>query len=210
MRIIAGLHKGRSLLPPPGKSITRPITGSVKKSLFAMLGEDLSGQVILDLFCGTGTMGIEAISRGAKFCYFAERDPSVIERLVRNLRDIGIADQGTVWRGDVFALLAKWLAPVNAAFDVVFVDPPYAMAREWDWAETNEAIFQPAAAKLAPEGVIVLRTDDSIVIPKNIGNLEVTRTRKYGTMVVTMLMKTEGLTAEATKNAENDVNNQKD
>ena len=85
MRILAGEYKGRKLLPPPGRAQTRPITGSVKKSLFDMLGVRLVDAIVVDLYCGTGTIGLEALSRGAARCYFAERDRAVLERLRRNI-----------------------------------------------------------------------------------------------------------------------------
>ena len=206
MRIIAGLYKGRDLLPPPGESSTRPITGSVKKSLFAMLGEDLSGQRVLDLFCGTGTLGIEALSRGADQCCFAERDPAVIARLMRNLQDCRATAQAVVWRGDVESRLSQWLRELTAPVDVAFVDPPYALARQW-WPCTTgasgaaatgtpalpiKAIFDPLAAKLAPDGIVVLRTDDEAQPPPSLGKLAEVRTRTYGNMVVRLLKKAGG------------------
>ena len=204
MRIIAGLYKGRNLLPPPGESTTRPITGSVKKSLFAMLGEDLSGQRVADLFCGTGTLGIEALSRGAEHCCFAERDPAVIARLVRNLQDCRAMGQAVIWRGDVESRLAQWLGELTAPLDVAFVDPPYALARQWWPGATGdgvtaapqtpampvEAIFVPLAEKLVPDGIVVLRTDDQAQPPPALGPLAAVRTRTYGTMVVRLLKKT--------------------
>jgi 16S rRNA (guanine(966)-N(2))-methyltransferase RsmD len=206
MRIIAGLYKGRDLLPPPGESSTRPITGSVKKSLFAMLGEDLSGQRVLDLFCGTGTLGIEALSRGAEHCCFAERDPAVIARLMRNLQDCRATAQAVIWRGDVESRLAQWLRELTAPVDVAFVDPPYALARQW-WPCTTgvspveadrtgrtpvlpiDAIFAPLAEKLAPDGIVVLRTDDEAQPPPSLGLLGEVRTRTYGNMVLRLLKK---------------------
>ena len=199
MRILAGLYKGRNLLPPPGESSTRPITGSVKKSLFAMLGEDLSGQRVLDLFCGTGTLGIEALSRGAEHCCFAERDPAVIARLTRNLQDCRAMDRAVIWRGDVENRLSQWLGELTAPVDVAFVDPPYALAREW-WPSTTgqtpvlpvERIFAPLAAKLAADGIVVLRTDDEAQPPPSLGLLVEARTRTYGNMVVRLLKKAGG------------------
>lgn len=189
MRIIAGQYKGRNLLPPPGKSITRPITGSVKKSLFAMLGEDLTGQVIVDLYCGTGTMGIEALSRGAARCYFAELDPAVVERLRRNLQDVGAQDRSAIWRGDVQRRLSEWMQQVTQKVDAAFVDPPYAQARQWDWQQAEQTIFAPLANSLADDGVVVLRTDDNAMIPQELAGLKVARVRNYGSMVLTLFTK---------------------
>lgn len=191
MRIIAGKYKGRDLLPPPGgKTITRPMTGLVKKSLFGMLGEDLTGQTVVDLFCGTGTLGIEALSRRARHCFFAERDPSVLERLQRNIKEIGAQAHATIWRGEVEKGLITWLQQVHAPIDVAFVDPPYPLARDWDLAKAAEQIFAPLAGQLAEDGVVVLRTDDlALEIPQPMGGLMIGRVRQYGNMVLTMLVK---------------------
>ena len=191
MRILAGEFRGREILPPPGKSVTRPVTGHVKKSLFALLGEDLRGQTVIDLYCGTGTMGIECLSRGVSRCFFAEKDPRVVERLTRNLRDLRAADRAVIWRGDVQARLADWLAQVMTAVDVVFVDPPYADARRWDWSRAAEAIFAPLAPRLADnDGCVVLRTDAHADAPDTLGGLTCSRIKTYGDMVLRFFVRT--------------------
>lgn len=187
MRIIGGELKGRNLLPPPAGSETRPITGSVKKSLFGMLEPLLDGAAVLDLYCGTGTLGIEAISRGAAWCLFAERDRRVVERLERNIRDAGVADRCAVRRGDVTRHLAGWLAELDREVDVAFVDPPYAHVREWSWADARDRIFAPIAGRLGGRGVVVLRCDESAGPPEQLGDLEVVRTRSYGDMRLALL-----------------------
>lgn len=202
MRIIAGIYKGRDLLPPPGKSSTRPITGSVKKSLFGMLGEDLTGQFAADLFCGTGTLGIEALSRGAAHCCFAERDPRVAAVLMRNLQDCRATQHATIWRGDVTRDLERWLAELDRPLDLAFVDPPYVVAQEW-WpgdakdsvpsrASIVDDVFTPLAGRLAEDGIVVVRTDNRAVVPENLGPLSVIRVRQYGNMVVRLLKKALG------------------
>jgi len=191
MRILSGQFRGREILPPPGKSITRPVTGLVKKSLFSMLGEELPGQTVLDLYCGTGTMGLECLSRGAKRCFFAEKDPRVVERLARNLRDLRVTDRATIWRGDVEARLASWLIQVTDPVDVAFVDPPYADARFLDWSRTAETIFVPLAPRLSDnDGCVVLRTDEHAAVPDELGGLQCSRTKNYGDMVVRFFVKT--------------------
>ena len=178
-------------MPPPGKSVTRPVTGLVKKSLFSMLGEDLAGQTVLDLYCGTGTMGIECLSRGATRCFFAEKDPRVVERLVRNLRDLRADGRAVVWRGDVESRLTDWLDQVADPVDVAFIDPPYADARTWDWQRVAETIFAPLAPRLADgDGCIVLRTDDRAAVPDTLGRLQCSRVKTYGDMAVRFFTKT--------------------
>ena len=78
MQILAGAHKGRKLLSPPRGSEGRPITSMAKKSLFDMLGGRLAGATVVDLYCATGTMGLEALSRGAARCYFADREARLL------------------------------------------------------------------------------------------------------------------------------------
>jgi len=190
VRILAGLYKGREILPPPGMSITRPITGHVKKSLFSMLGESLQDQTVIDLYCGTGTMGIEALSRGAKQCFFAEMDPRVLERLKQNLETLRASDRAVIWRGDVQTKLCGWITGVSNPVDAVFIDPPYADAREWDWSKMGEAIFAPLARVLSDnDGVAVLRTDELAAVPETLGPLTMTKMRKYGDMILRFYMK---------------------
>jgi len=187
LRIIAGTYKGRRLLPPPPGSITRPITGAVKKSLFGMLGERLDEAVVADLYCGTGTMGIEALSRGAVRCYFAERDRKVIQRLRRNIETVDAGDLCTIWQGDVTIRLTRWLGEVQGRIDVAFVDPPYAHARQWPWDKIEGSIFRPLAEHLSAAGVVVLRVPGDVEAPQQLGGLAALRHRRYGNMQVILL-----------------------
>lgn len=189
MHVLGGEFKGRNLLPPPGRSITRPITGAVKKSLFGMLGEDLAGQNVLDLYCGTGTLGIEALSRGARRCAFAENDFRVVQCLKRNLQTLGAMNRAIVWVGDVAARLGGWLENETEPIDLAFVDPPYAQAREWDWLQMGEAIFAPLAAHLAEDGIVTLRLPAEVELPPRIGPLDILRQRTYGGMGLALLGK---------------------
>ena len=191
MYILAGQFKGRLLLSPEGKGTTRQITGHVKKSLFAMLGEMLNGQTVLDLYCGTGTMGLESLSRGAKRCYFADRDPFALTQLGQNIKTLNVADKCTTWSGDIEACLGRWVNEVTDPIDVAFVDPPYATAREWDWASASEKVFAPLAPRLASDGVVVLRVGDRTTVPETLGGLVTGRVREYGDMLLVMLVRPE-------------------
>ena len=126
MRIITGEFKGRKLLPPEGET-TRPITDRVKTALFSILSGWMGGSVVLDLFAGTGSLGLEALSRGARLVCFAERDPSALDRLRGNIEALGIGDRCRVWPGDILTGLAARLAELGETVDVAFVDPPYAL-----------------------------------------------------------------------------------
>ena len=190
MRILAGCYKGHRLLSPPPRAATRPITGRAKKSLFDTLAPRLADAIVLDLYCGTGTMGLEALSRGAKACWFADRDARVLARLKRNIEALGAAERCTVWRGDVAVRLARWLEGIDVPVDVAFVDPPYALARRWKWPTAETKIFAPLAESLADDGLVVLRTPAGLTLPERIAGLYPARTRKYGGTAVALLEKT--------------------
>ena len=117
MRVVAGEFKGRRLHTPRG-SRTRPTADRVREALFSMLG-DVSGARVLDLYAGSGALGIEALSRGAESAVFVERDRGALAALERNLEVTGAP--GEVRRQDV----ARFLARPEGTFDLVFCDPPY-------------------------------------------------------------------------------------
>ena len=180
------------MLPPPPQAQTRPITGRAKKSLFDTLGPYLDEAVVLDLYSGTGTMGIEALSRGAARCIFAEKDRNVVARLRRNIEACGAGDASDIWCGDIRMTLRPRLARLDRKFDIAFVDPPYADARRWDWAKAEANIFAPLADKLADDGLVVLRTPKGLEVPATVAGLTEMRTKKYGSMIITLLGRRDG------------------
>jgi 16S rRNA (guanine(966)-N(2))-methyltransferase RsmD len=188
MHILAGAYKGRKLRSPR-RGHARPITASVKKSLFGMLGEDLSGLRVADLYCGTGTLGIEALSRGAAWCGFADRDSSTVRRLRQNIADVGAGGRSAVWRGDVTARLPDWLQEPGEPMDLAFVDPPFADAQRWDWDRIVDTLFTPLAGRLAAGGLMVLRLPKKLPPPQRLGELELERTKTYGSMGVGLYRK---------------------
>ncbi len=187
MHILSGVHKGRKLLPPPKGAETRPITGLAKKSLFGTLGPLLPGAMVADLYCGTGTLGLEALSNGAGRCIFAERDRAVISRLKRNIDELGVTDQCILWPGDLRRRLAARLDQFDTPVDIAFVDPPYARSRQWDWPTAQRELFAPLAAHLSADGLIVLRLDTHVELPDAIASLSVDRRRTYGSMALVYL-----------------------
>ena len=117
MRIVAGQFKGRRLATPRGTR-TRPTADRVREALFSMLG-DVTGARVLDLYAGSGALGIEALSRGAASAVFVERDPPAVAAIERNLAAVGV--EAVVVRKDV----ARYLARADGPFELVFCDPPY-------------------------------------------------------------------------------------
>ncbi len=164
MRVIAGSAKGRTLLVPRGGG-TRAATDRIRETLFGILTPDLPGSVVLDLFAGSGSLGIEALSRGAARATFVERAPGALAVLRRNIEHAGFGDQATVVRSEVVAFLD---APSDA--DLALCDPPYA----------DVAVLGEVLAKLAAPGRLVVARilrKHPPVIP---ASLAVARTRELG------------------------------
>ena len=120
MRVVAGEFKGRRLAAPRGAR-TRPTADRVREALFSMLG-DVAGARVVDLYAGSGALGIEALSRGAASAVFVERDAQAVAAIERNLEPLDV--EASVARADV----ARWLTRAEGRFDLVFCDPPYDVA----------------------------------------------------------------------------------
>jgi len=154
-----------------------------------MLAPVLDGATVLDLYCGTGTLGLEALSQGAGRCCFADRDRAAIARLRRNIEMVAAADRCEVRCGEVESHLERWLDELGWRVDVAFVDPPYAQTRRWSWAEAADKIFAPLGRRLAEGGVVVLRMSGPEAPPQRVGPLVVRRIRRYGEMVLALMGK---------------------
>jgi 16S rRNA (guanine(966)-N(2))-methyltransferase RsmD len=146
VRIIAGSLKGRRLATPTWEGL-RPTSDKLRETLFNVLGARIEGAHVLDLFAGTGAVGLEALSRGAAFVAGVESDRRAVALAGRNVAACGRAADYTIHSGDVLTVLAQ-LKP-SRAFDIVFLDPPYAYTRTHD-------VLAAAATHLSPEGVLVL------------------------------------------------------
>jgi 16S rRNA (guanine(966)-N(2))-methyltransferase RsmD len=120
LRVISGKARGRRLRPVPGDT-TRPITDRAKESLFNILGTDLHDSTFLDLFAGTGSVGIEALSRGAAFVRFVDHNRQAVETLRANLKSTDLESGCEVLRMDAFTMLER---PADRTFDTVFIAPP--------------------------------------------------------------------------------------
>jgi 16S rRNA (guanine966-N2)-methyltransferase len=151
MRIVAGEFRGRRLLGPPGAG-TRPTADRTREAVFSILG-DVGGRHVLDLFAGTGALGLEALSRGARTAVFVERDRRMLAVARRNVESL-LGERSDVARlcsGDAL----KYLAGAGGErFDLVFLDPPYARA-----AELAAGLAAALPAVLAPGAVIVTESD---------------------------------------------------
>lgn len=159
MRIIAGEHRGRRIIGPRDATTTRPITDRVKTRLFDRLDHRglIADAAVLDVFCGTGTLGLEALSRGAHHVTFIDRDRDALDRLKRNIAALGVGDRATLRRAD--AARAGWVKALDEpTARLAFVDPPYAMLEEaGGWAKMLP-MLEALASAMEPGGVMVLRT----------------------------------------------------
>ena len=171
MRVIAGSAKGRPLRPPR-TSATRPITDRAKESLFSILMPRIADRRFLDLFAGTGSVGIEALSRGAAHATFVERAEPALAGIRHNLELTGLAARAEVVGRDVFGYLRDPPVP----FDVIFVAPP-----QWRglWPRAV-ALLDREPGWLADGAVVVAQHDPSESTPLDLASLELTDERTYG------------------------------
>ncbi|MBI1372693.1 MAG: methyltransferase [Phycisphaera sp.] len=161
MRVIAGTHRGRQLIGPADATTTRPITVRVKTSLFDRL--DAAGRVedavVLDLFTGTGSIGIECLSRGAKHVTFVERDRDALKRLNENLTALRETDNAKVLPSDALSA-ALFPALGGRSFSLVFMDPPYVMMLDERQRQRVENQMSRLAGCCDDDALLVLRTPE--------------------------------------------------
>ena len=170
MRVIAGSAKGR-ILRPPRTSATRPITDRAKESLFAILAPRLPGARFLDLFAGTGSVGIEALSRGCAHATFVERSREALAGIRSNLEVTGLAARADVVARDVFAYLRDTPSPQ----EVIFVAPPQWRGL-WQRAVT---LLDRQPGWLADGGLVIAQHDPAESTALELGRLEPTDERTY-------------------------------
>jgi len=176
MRVIAGELGGRRLHAPRGLA-TRPTSDRVREALFSVLG-DLHGARVLDLYAGTGALGIEALSRGAAHVDFVDSDRSARMTLEENLAALGANDRAHVWALGLPHGLRRLTASLTAA-DLVLVDPPYG-------GEDARAVLRElgGAGALKPGAKVVLERHQKDEVPEAVGMLSRVRERRYGETVV--------------------------
>ena len=177
MRVIAGTAKGRKLLPVPGQR-TRPITDRSKAALFDILGPQVVGCRFLDLFGGTGSVGIEALSRGAAEVVFVEISRPALRTIGENLRRLGLAGGAHVVRGDAFAFLQR---PDIEPFDVIYVAPPQYHRL---WVKALQAI-DARPSLLAEGGQVIVQIHPKEQEPLTLHHLEMVDQRRYGSTLLT-------------------------
>lgn len=176
MRVISGVAKGRRLRPVPG-DVTRPISDRVKEALFDILGDDVVGADMLDLFAGTGSVGIEALSRGARRAVFIEGHREAIATIQANLKLTGLAARAEVIRTDVFIYLAN---DPRQSFHIIYIAPPQYQGL---WARTLK-LLDARPGWLAEDGVAIAQIHPKEYEPLALVNLDLVDQRRYGSTML--------------------------
>jgi|SRR5690625_854228 len=181
MRIVSGEHRGIRLTSVPGKN-TRPTSDKVKESIFNIIGPYFSGGHCLDLFAGSGNLGLEAISRGVDSAVFVEKNALAIKTINENIKKLRVENKARVYRNDAFKSL-KQLTEQNFIFKIIFMDPPYhfkAIHKYLDEIIHNNLLEE--------EGLIIYEHDSTVKAPSHESLLK-TREAHYGTTSITIYKK---------------------
>jgi len=188
MRVIAGRFRGRSLTAPHGHT-TRPITDRAKESLFNVLGGrfgepgSLPDLDVLDLFAGSGALGIEALSRGARSGLFVEKDRAALSALRQNVAALKLSQEARIIAENAWTLPIR--PPTAQGFGLVFVDPPY---REVTQTERVDALLMTLSRNVAEDGLIVLRHGiETSYSPCGLQTLQCVDERRFGSMRILLL-----------------------
>ena len=168
MRVITGLARGRRLETLPGDA-TRPTGEKVKESLFSAIQFDIEGRRVLDLFAGSGQLGIEALSRGASGCVFVDKNTEAVKIIKQNLQHTGLMEKSQVLGTDALSYLTR----PGDRFDLVFLDPPYA-------SDLLTQVLDRVEPLVNDGGIIICETDDSAALPEKLGRFSIAKTYRFG------------------------------
>ena len=174
MRIITGLARGRKLTFPENDRI-RPTTSLVKESIFNIIQFDIEGRRVLDLFAGTGQLGLESLSRGAVSCDFVDASRDAVSLIKKNLSSTELAG-GTVYTAD-----AQTFLNTEKKYDLIFIDPPY------DYTQINKTLETIEQVDiLSINGIIVCETDINVILPELNAPYQKAKEYRYGKVKITL------------------------
>ena len=176
MRVIAGQLRGFVIRAPAG-SVARPTYDRVRESVFSIIEPTIDGAAVLDLFAGSGSLGIESLSRGANRATFVEIDPAILSVVRGNVERLGLAGQCRLIRGDALTVLKR--AVPGGPFNIAFVDPPYSSGLA---ARALELLAD--GGNLAHEAIVVVEHASADTLPEVVGRLGLSRSKRYGSTAV--------------------------
>ena len=168
MRVITGSARGRKLITLEGEDITRPTSQSLKEAIFSSIQFEIEGKRILDLFAGSGALGIEALSRGAVFCTFVENNKKAYQIVEQNIRNCNMEDVSSLVLCDAVSFLRR-----NGKFDIAFLEPPY---KKGLTEECLELLFE----HMSDEGIVICETSKDEKLPESAGGFSISKEKKYG------------------------------
>jgi len=188
MRIIAGIHRTRQIEAPEGL-LTRPMTDRVRENLFNLLGDTVVNATVLDLFCGSGALGIEALSRGATRVTFVDTDLAAVNVVETNCKRLGLEKQARILRRDVLRP-GPWIRPVGAKdYALIFIDPPYKMSAEPGGQAQLAAMVEAIAGLecVARGALAMIRVERNTRITLPWAGFEFSDQRSYGTTTLCLM-----------------------
>lgn len=189
MRIIAGVKRGMKLLSPQ-TDLSRPILDRVKQSLFDCLTKyDMpAGKTVADVFCGVGSLGLEALSRGAEFVTFIEKDVKTVSILKKNIEKAGFAGQSKVIITDAFKTGAVPAAGTSK-YDLIFIDPPYIRTNDVGADSDLDKLLKILVDQAADNALVIVRTHKKIVLLDIYSGFKIIERRQWGSMAITFLVR---------------------
>jgi 16S rRNA (guanine966-N2)-methyltransferase len=179
MRVVSGSCKGKGLKAVPGNS-TRPTTDKVKEAMFNMIGPYFDGGFGLDLFAGSGGLGIEALSRGLDKVIFVDRDGKAIQTIRENIHICGLENCVEVYRNDAERAV-KAVTKRGLQFDYIFLDPPYKQQQLQKLLETFDE-----HKLLAESGTIVCEHGSDVIMPDHVGIYKKSKSERYGIIAISI------------------------
>lgn len=183
VRVVSGICKGRPLKAVPGNT-TRPTTDKVKEALFNMIGPYFEGGIGLDLFAGSGGLGLEALSRGLEKVIFIDRESKAIQVIQENIKACKFEDLTEVYRNDADRAL-KALIKRGISFDYIFLDPPY---KKQQLVSLMEKMDEQGVVKI--DGIVVCEHSFDVELPKSVGQFTQIKHEKYGMIAVSIYLRT--------------------
>lgn len=179
MRVVSGTARGKKLITPDGMDV-RPTIDRVKEAVFSSLQFDLEGRAVLDLFAGSGQLGIEALSRGAKSCHFVDNSDNSLFCVNSNVKNCGFESVSKITKSDSLSFIKN----TDEQFDIAFLDPPY------NKGIINE-VMPFVVEKMSNFGTIVCEHTKDGVLCESYGDFKKVKVKKYGIVFVTYYKKQE-------------------